>query len=321
MDIDVFEPEELDTVFRVLRAALSPRLPLNSAEKAFLGTYARIVGYRFGPPGPQPIPMHEVRIEGAHQRKRLVQLAALAAHVSSPPRPSAVAFVRKLSRHLGVKESAVDVLEALVDARHGKVRFLVMKRMMGIVLTEARRAEGSLGSLRFLAALFLRVAVNKDKLWRYKRLGLLPEGTLGREFWKHLTSRGFSFPGEPGGIPDAGAYHDVGHVLAGNDTTPLGEIQQASFQAGNRRDDGFAFVQFGILQFHHGVRQTPIAPAEYGHFDPEKVLWEIHRGAKCGMDITHQWDFWPLMALPIEEARARCGLLPRLQPAAERIAA
>jgi hypothetical protein len=321
MDIDVFRPDELDTVFRVLRTALSPRLPLNPREKAFLGTYARIVGHRIDPPGPRPIELVDVRIADVHSRKRLVQLAVLAAHLSSPVRPSSVAFVRKLSQHLDVTESAVEVLEALRDERYGRVRFLVMRRMMGIVLREAIRTEGALGSLRFLGALFLKITVNKDKVWKYKRLGLLPEGTLGREFWKHLTERGFSFPGEPAGIPDAAAYHDVGHVLAGNDTTPLGEIQQASFQAGNRREDGFAFAQFAILQFHHGVRQTPIAPPETGNFDAEKVLWAIHRGAKCNVDITHQWDFWPLMSLPIDEARARCGLLPKLQPQVHCLAA
>ena len=309
MDIDVFAPQEQDTVFRVLRTALSPRLPLNPRERSFLGAYARITGYRIDPPGPLLISASEVRgIFGMRQRKRLVQLAILAALLARPVRISAVRFVRELSEHLETPEPAIETLEALHEERHGRVRFLVMKRMMKLILREAARAEGPMGSLRFIAALFLGITVNKDKRWKYKRLGLLPEGTLGREFWRHLTEREFAFPGEPGGIPDAAAYHDVGHVLAGHDTTPMGEIQQASFQAGNRRQDGFAFLQFAILQFHHGLRQTPIAPPETGFFDPERVLRAIHRGAKCNVDITHQWDFWPLMALPIAEARARCGL-------------
>jgi hypothetical protein len=28
--------------------------------------------------------------------------------------------------------------------------------------------------------------------------------------------------------------------------------------------------------------------------------------------MTHQWDYWPLMSLPIDEARAQIGLLPKL---------
>ena len=106
--------------------------------------------------------------------------------------------------------------------------------------------------------------------------------------------------------------HDITHVLAEHDTTPLGEIQQGSFQGGNRREDGFFFIQFVILQFHHGVKITPATGPQTGNFDPEKVLWAIHRGAKCNVNVTHQWNYWPLMSLPLQEARAKCGLLPKL---------
>ena len=92
----------------------------------------------------------------------------------------------------------------------------------------------------------------------------------------------------------------------------LSLIQQGSFQGGNRREDGFFFIQFVILQFHHGIRITPVTEPQSGNFDPEKVLWAIHRGAKLNVDITHQWNFWPLMSLPLQEARAKVGLLPKL---------
>jgi hypothetical protein len=130
-----------------------------------------------------------------------------------------------------------------------------------------------------------------------------------------MVREGFGFPGEPGGIPDAVAYHDIAHVLAGHDATPTGEIQQGSFQGGNRREDGFCFVQFVLLQFHQGIRITPTTAAQVGHFDPELVLWAIHRGAQCAVDMTQQWNYWPLMSLPLAEARARCGLLPKLSAA------
>jgi ubiquinone biosynthesis protein Coq4 len=156
------------------------------------------------------------------------------------------------------------------------------------------------------------VRVNRDKMWQYKRLGLLPQGTLGRTYWEHLTALGYALPGEPAGIPDSVAYHDVGHVLSGYDTTPAGEIQQGCFQGGNRREDGFFFIQFAVLQFHHGIRLTPAARGEVGYFDPVKILWAIHRGASCNVDITHQWNYWPLMPLSLSEARDQCGLLPAL---------
>ena len=311
MDIDVFSSKELPTVFRVLRTALRPQGLLEPRERVFLDTYARINGLALAGADPLPVMPAEVQIEGAHQRKRLVQLAAVATLLSSPVNPSSVQFVKELSRHLGAYDQVIQILQALAKGQVLKVKLLARRRAFKALAKEAYQAEGVIGVFRFFSALFLGTSVNRDKLWNYKRLGLLPEGTLGREYWKHLTEVGFGFPGEPGGIADTVAYHDIAHVLAAHDTTPQGEIQQGSFQGGNRREDGFFFVQFVILHFHHGIQVTPAAPAETGNFDPAQVLWAIHRGAKCNVDMTHQWNFWPLMPLPLEEARAKCGLLPQ----------
>lgn len=279
MDIDVFQPHELDTVFRVLRTALSPTEALLPRERLFLETYARITGYRLDADDPLILDPRDVHLEAPHPRKRLVQLAAIAALLSRPVKPQSGGPREGPGPHrLEVREGAIGVLEALARGRHLRVRLLAMGRAFRVMIKEAWLAEGLAGVLRFYGALLLKAPVNRDKLWNYKRLGLLPEGTLGREYWKHLTEVGFGFPGEPGGIADSVAYHDIGHVLAEHDTTPLGEIQQGSFQGGNRREDGFFFIQFVLLQFHHGIRITPVAPPQVGNFDPERVLWAIHRG-------------------------------------------
>jgi ubiquinone biosynthesis protein Coq4 len=208
------------------------------------------------------------------------------------------------------------VLDAVLRGRRLRARILAMRRVMRAMFADAYRAEGPSGVLRLVGAMFFKAPVHRNKLVQYKRLSLLPDGTLGRAYWKHMTENGFALPGEIGGIPDFVAYHDVGHVLAAHEATPLGEIQQGSFQGGSRRDDGFALIQFAILQFHQGIRITPITAPQTGNFDPAKVLWAIHRGAQCKLDITRQRDFWPLMSLPLEEARRRCALLPKLAPAA-----
>jgi len=33
----------------------------------------------------------------------------------------------------------------------------------------------------------------------------------------------------------------------------------------------------------------------------------------CRVDVTHQWNHWPLMPLGLEEARRQIGLLPKLE--------
>lgn len=312
MDIDVFQAQELPQVLRVLRTVLEPEHPLDADQRRFLATYARITGFPLAATDPAPIETRAVRIEGAHPRKRLIQLAAIAAFLSRPVQARSVAFLRALAQQLDTHDGAIDVLDAIVHKRFLRARLLTARRGMRGLLKEAHTAGGTLGVLRLLAAMLLKRPVDRDKLAGYKHLGLLPDGTLGREYWKHMTREGFGFPGEPGGIADAVAYHDVAHVLAEHAATALGEIQQGCFQGGNRREDGFSFIQFVMLQFHQGIRVTPNAPSATDNFDPEKVLWAIHRGAQCTVDMTHQWNYWPLMTLPLQEARARCGLLPKL---------
>jgi hypothetical protein len=311
MDIHIFSSQELDSVFRVLRSILNPSETLLPAEQKFLETYAKITNFSL-PQKIQPLSANRVSIEDPHKRKRLIQLSAMAVLLSNPIRKESLTYLKELSQKLSTQDPVIKVIEALSQNKIWKARLLTIRRGMRSMLKEAYLAEGWMGIYRFFIALFFRARVNKDKNWNFKKLGLLPDGTLGREYWKHITELGFGFPGEPNGIPDTVVYHDIGHVLADNDTTPLGEIQQGSFQGGNRREDGFFFIQFVILQFHHGVKITPVAAGEVGNFDPEKVLWAIHRGAKCAVDITHQWNFWPLMPLPIEEARKRCELIPKL---------
>jgi hypothetical protein len=312
MDIDVFPAHERATVLRVLRTALAPAGALVAREREFLETYAHIAGAVPASADPHPIAPTAVQIEGAHQRKRLVQLAALAVLLGRPVKPEALGFLKALARHVRTHDPVIDVIDALIKGQRLKIRMLAMRRMMRVMLKEAYLAEGTAGLLRIFGAMLFKAAVNKPLMGKYKRLGLLPDGTLGREYWKFMASEGFNFPGEPAGIPATVSYHDVAHVLAEHEATPLGEIQQGSFQGGNRREDGFVFVQFAILQFHQGVKITPATDGRVDNFEPRKVLWAIHRGATCNVDMTHQWNYWPLMALPLPEARAACGLLPKL---------
>ena len=73
-------------------------------------------------------------------------------------------------------------------------------------------------------------------------------------------------------------FHDFGHVLAGYDTKPESEIQQGAFQGGFVREDGFAFLMFAVIQFHLGVKVTPVTDGFTGLFDVPKVLRAAQRG-------------------------------------------
>ena len=185
-------------------------------------------------------------------------------------------------------------------------RFDMMRRIMGKYGTKAYHEEGLAGIGRMMAPLL--GTEDAQVAWKYKQLGLLPEGTLGREFWEHCTKNRFSVPGEKGGIPERMVFHDFGHVLAGYDTRPESEIQQAAFQGGFVRQDGFAFLMFGIIQFHLGVKVTPVSPGYTGLFDVPKVLRAAERGAACKVDLSDHWDPFAVADAPIEQLRADYGV-------------
>ena len=127
-------------------------------------------------------------------------------------------------------------------------------------------------------------------------------------FWEHCTKNRFGVPGEKGGIPERMVFHDFGHVLAGYDTRPEGEIQQGAFQGGFVREDGFAFLMFAIIQFHLGVKVTPVADSQIGLFDVPKVLRAAHRGAACKVDLSDHWDPFAVADVPVEQLRAEYGI-------------
>src|SRR6185436_575458 len=114
------------------------------------------------------------------------------------------------------------------------------------------------------------------------------------EFWEHMTSRKFSFPGEPGGLLEKQLHHDLTHVLCGYDTDPEGECQIAAFYAGYYKQDPFSFLFLVLCMFQVGVPLAPnsdfVTTAKLT-FAPEKVLRAMQRGAGVKVDMTDHWDF------------------------------
>jgi hypothetical protein len=65
-----------------------------------------------------------------------------------------------------------------------------------------------------------------------------------------------------------------------------------------------------LLQFHVGVRVTPITGARTGFFDPLKAMIAIRRGAAMNVDLNKEWEYWPVMREQVEELRRRYNILP-----------
>jgi hypothetical protein len=70
------------------------------------------------------------------------------------------------------------------------------------------------------------------------------------------------------------------------------------------------FLLFGILQFHIGLRITPIARSEQGYFDVPKVLRALARGAACKVHLSDHFDFFAHAREPVAVLRERWGVPP-----------
>lgn len=306
MDVIVFDSRELPVAVGALRALV----PQPSARQGrYIEVVARLHGVALNASHVAPLANERVAavITDRHKRGRLVQLAVIMSLVDGEVSPGVAAAVTELAAALAVEEEAVRLLPHLIERHRLRTRFVMMRRIMKKFVGEAWRNDGFRGVHGVVAGL-LGGGANRAIYERYAALASYPAGSLGRVFHQHVMSNGFKLPGEAGGMPERILFHDLGHLFSGFSTKPEGEIQQAAFQAGFFRTDGFAFLFFGILQFHLGIKITPVAEAEVGYFDIDKVMTALARGAECNTDLSDNWDFWAHAARPLDEVRAELGI-------------
>jgi tellurite resistance protein len=308
MDLIVLSEKETPCVLRALRDVVASNGRITPAERRFIEVVAELHGTRVDVDSLPSIAPGEVAeiVTDPHRRRRVVQLAAIAAMVEGDVTAAEAAAVKRLAAALGVEEASLKVLDDIAADHRFLTRFDMMRRIMGKFGAKAYDEEGLAGIRKMLRP--FTGGEDMEVAWKYKQLGLLPEGTLGREFWEHCTKNRFGVPGEKTGIPERMVFHDFGHVLAGYDTRPEGEIQQGAFQGGFVREDGFAFLMFAVIQFHLGLKVTPVSDGYTGLFDVPKVLRAAQRGAACKVDLSDRWDAFAVADAPVEQLRAEYGI-------------
>ncbi len=234
-----------------------------------------------------------------------------------PASPAQVELIGRFARALDVHEPAVRAIEHL--AHEEMVRFLLdfhrRSNIRDYIDNQYRTQGGIIGVAK--ALLDFKGVLHDEKLAaRFQALGELPDDSLGHAFFLHYRDNGFAFPGETGGFPMGAVFHDVGHVLAGYDISPEGELQVASFQAGYRRtENSFFTILFAVLIHTSGINVAPLPmPKHPGRIGEgklfEQMLHALERGAQVTVDIGGGWDFWPSMEMPLAEVRRRLNVPP-----------
>lgn len=308
MDIAIFEPHELPAVLGALRDIALANRVLTQEEAQLLESLGELHGQRLRVPQLPRVTLESLasRVTDPHRRKRVVQMAIIMSLVEGQPSEAGSKAVRELAQALDVDDEGLQVLDEIAHHHAMLVRFDMVRRVQRFV-----SHQGGPSFFKVALPTLLGLGADARTARRYHALASLPPDTLGYALFHHFKSHDFALPGEKGGLPELMLFHDVGHVISGYGVDPQGEIQQAAFQAGFARSDGFVFLLFGILQFHLGVRITPIAKGEQGYFDVPKVLRALARGAACQIDFSDHFDFFKYAPRRLDDLRAEWGV-PRL---------
>lgn len=245
-------------------------------------------------------------------RWQMVQAMVLMSAVDEQPDRREVVLIEQFAAALEVDSFTVGAARKLARGYNRLARFDVLRRFWAVDKIGERIRERGLRELWNALQAVRGKYEDEAVAERYRALGELPEGTLGRAYYESMRADGFPLPGEPGCAPEAITYHDMTHILGGYGTEPHEEILVACFSAGFRRKNPMAYVLFVLGQFHLGVQMTPTAvPTSRGMFNPRTAIAAIRRGAAMNVDLSSGWEYWDVIDQPLETLRARYNIAPR----------
>jgi len=243
-------------------------------------------------------------------RQQLVQGLIVMSLIDGKANVQETSLVEQFAQALEVSAPEVKDLRHVLKGEILQLRLDLVRRFwLRPKVNEIWNKEGIRGLYKFMRGM---IGKHEDAALagRYQALEQYPSGSLGRAYWEYCRENGFALPGEKGGAAEPILFHDCAHILSGYGTDPEGEVQVACFSAGFQRRDPWLFVFFVLLQFHVGIRMTPITKARTGFFNPEKALIALRRGAAMNLDLNNGWDYWPVMGEQVEELRRRYNILP-----------
>jgi hypothetical protein len=247
---------------------------------------------------------------------QVVQAMLLSVIAAGEPDPACDARAEAFATALGVTVPGLRTVRLLCE--HHKLLFTLdyMRRssMRDMITDQYKHHGGIEGVVKGLLSL-RGFREDPELARRYIALSDLPADTLGHAFFRHYRDNGFALPGEWNGFPESAIYHDFTHVLSGYGTTVEGETMVGGFTAGYRKVNPFYVMLIPILSFSTGVNVTPSnqphITATLGHPGTAAgFIQAIERGARVNTDLSANWDFWPLVELPLAKARARLDIPP-----------
>ncbi len=285
---------------------------LDATELNMLASVQRVIGTAYQVEELAPITPVELAqaFPDSQLRRQLVQGLIVVSLIDGKPTERETDLVEQFAQALEVTVSEVRNLRHVLRGEMLQLRLDLVRRFwLRPKVEEIWNREGIRGLYKFVRGMMGRYE-NKELADRYRALEHYPSGSLGRAYWEYCRKNSFALPGEKGSAPEQILFHDCAHILSGYGTAPDEEVQVACFSAGFQRREPWIFVFFVLLQFHVGIRMTPITQARTGFFDPGKALIAIRRGAAMNIDLNDGWDYWSVMGEQVEDLRKRYNILP-----------
>jgi hypothetical protein len=245
-------------------------------------------------------------------RVQLIRLCTAAILFDRQRDHARIARLELLAEKLEIAEPAVGDVRRWARRQPLRLRRNLIPRLWAADELRTRAAEvGWAKVIWVFVSMFMRTHSNSEVLARYRPLAELPSETLGASLVHQLRGSGFALPGERGSLEDWMVRHDLVHVLADLGTDARSEVEAGSFMAGCRHYDGFALLIFVLLQFHCGLRVTPVAPGEDGLVDPRRMLDALRRSVFMTIDPSvRAWNYEADFAVPVDRLRERYHIAP-----------
>lgn len=252
-------------------------------------------------------------------REQLINAMVIASFADGVPAPAQAGVVERFAGALGVQGPQLSALRRLAAHERALYVLCILRNgHMPDMLRDIYRHHGGVAAVANALMNMRGITEDRELAARYHALERLPDDRLGKRFWHHYHDHGFAFPGQAGGFPETGVYHDFSHVLAGYNTSPEGETVLGGFIAGyrdRRPDRGFFTLLFVLSIFSVGIDVTPISVgARTGTLGQSAggVIEAIRRGGAMSVDLSDNWDHWAWVDVPVDEARRRLGIAAKV---------
>lgn len=317
MDFIVPTPEQGHFGLRAMKAVALADGAIHASETAMLHAAMELSGAHSEIESLEDITPEELAagLVDPALRRQLLSALVLMSMADQDPHPGEVACIDRFARALEADHDMVGTLRRLSKGHLRRARLDIVRRFWARDRVVEQLRERGLRGLWELVQSLRRTHRDPEISARYRALGALPEGSLGRGYFDELSGNEFAFPGELGAGPEFIAYHDMTHVLGDYGTSPAEEVLIGFFSAGFRRENPMTFALLVMFQLHLGLATAPGQPTHEGFFEPHGAVEALRRGAAMSVDLSGDWDYWAVIDRPVDELRAEYGIAPRVRSA------